>query len=211
MRRTVTFLALSALVVGLTLHAAQGEVQTAGLDTLRTDWDQAEPTLSAANVVSSDFGQLFSTRLNGQIYAQPLVIGSTVIASTENDWVYGLDASTGRIKFRATSDRPGRQARSGAPTWPPISAAPPPACMTPRAARITSRRRSITARTPAQPRPPRRQGSGFGRNRRGVTDARPLPRRMGSSGRLRRCRGQRLHRAELFVDARLQVRKGRLG
>jgi outer membrane protein assembly factor BamB len=99
MRRTVTFLALSALVVGLTLHAAQGEVQTAGLDTLRTDWDQAEPTLSAANVVSSDFGQLFSTRLNGQIYAQPLVIGSTVIASTENDWVYGLDASTGRIKW----------------------------------------------------------------------------------------------------------------
>ncbi len=103
MRRKPAFVAvmsvLAALIVVVVVGKVSAEVQTAGLDTLRTDWDQAEPAMSAGDVLSSDFGQLFSTQLNGQVYAQPLVIGDTVIASTENDWAYGLDAATGHINW----------------------------------------------------------------------------------------------------------------
>jgi outer membrane protein assembly factor BamB len=43
----------------------------------------------------------WSARLDGAVYGQPLVIGHTVIAATENDSVYGLDRSTGRVRWRA--------------------------------------------------------------------------------------------------------------
>jgi hypothetical protein len=36
-------------------------------------------------------GQAFSTQLDGQIYAQPLSVGGTLIVTTETDHVYGLD------------------------------------------------------------------------------------------------------------------------
>jgi polyvinyl alcohol dehydrogenase (cytochrome) len=36
-------------------------------------------------------------RLDGAVYGQPLVVRGIVIAATENDTVYGLDRSTGRI------------------------------------------------------------------------------------------------------------------
>ena len=37
---------------------------------------------------------------------QPLVIGSTVIVATENDWVYGLNGSTGAIKWSISLGAP---------------------------------------------------------------------------------------------------------
>ncbi|MCW2871817.1 MAG: bamB 2 [Streptomyces oryziradicis] len=57
---------------------------------------------------ASDFGQLFSTQLDGQIYAQPLVVGGTVIVTTETDMVYGLDPVSGAVKWT----------RNLGPTWP---------------------------------------------------------------------------------------------
>jgi outer membrane protein assembly factor BamB len=45
-------------------------------------------------------------RLDGAVYGQPLVIGSTVIAATENDSVYGLDRTTGRVLWRAHDGTP---------------------------------------------------------------------------------------------------------
>ncbi|MGE5156415.1 MAG: choice-of-anchor D domain-containing protein, partial [Betaproteobacteria bacterium] len=88
--------------------AARADVQTGGQDLLRTDWDSAEPNLSASTVTSSNFGQLFATQLNGQIYAQPLVVGGTVLVSTENNWAYGLNAVTGAITW----------SRQLGPPWP---------------------------------------------------------------------------------------------
>ncbi|HUZ37462.1 MAG TPA: choice-of-anchor D domain-containing protein, partial [Streptosporangiaceae bacterium] len=38
-------------------------------------------------------------RVNGQVYAQPLVVGGTVIAATETNWVYGINAATGRVTW----------------------------------------------------------------------------------------------------------------
>jgi len=40
-------------------------------------------------------------RLDGAVYGQPLLVGTLVIAATENDSVYGLDQATGRVIWRA--------------------------------------------------------------------------------------------------------------
>ena len=42
---------------------------------------------------------MFDTAVVGQVYAQPLVVGSTVIVATEEDYVYGLNAATGAVKW----------------------------------------------------------------------------------------------------------------
>src|SRR5581483_3333549 len=76
---------------------AHGEEVTVSQDTLRTGWDQSETTLDPASVHSADFGQQFATTLDGQVYAQPLIVGNTLIAVTENDKVYALDKATGAI------------------------------------------------------------------------------------------------------------------
>ena len=77
---------------------------TASRNNLRTGWDRAEPGLSPAALRSGSFGRLFSRRVTGQVYAQPLLVGRTLIVATERDWVYGLNAVTGRVKW---SDRLG--------------------------------------------------------------------------------------------------------
>jgi len=41
----------------------------------------------------------WSRRLTGAVYGQPLVIGGTVIAATERDFVYGLSLRTGRVRW----------------------------------------------------------------------------------------------------------------
>ncbi|MFC9353081.1 choice-of-anchor D domain-containing protein [Arthrobacter sp. NPDC057013] len=87
---------------------AAADVGTIGRDTLRTGWDSTESTLSPSSVSSSNFGKLFSTAVDGQVYAQPLVVGGTVIAATENNAVYGLDGVTGETKWQ----------RSLGPAWP---------------------------------------------------------------------------------------------
>src|SRR5262249_47672823 len=37
--------------------------------------------------------------LDGAVYGQPLVVGGTVLAGTENDTVYALDAGSGRVRW----------------------------------------------------------------------------------------------------------------
>jgi len=41
----------------------------------------------------------WSRRLTGAVYGQPLVVGRTVIAATERDFVYGLSLTTGRVRW----------------------------------------------------------------------------------------------------------------
>ncbi|HXJ28417.1 MAG TPA: PQQ-binding-like beta-propeller repeat protein, partial [Streptosporangiaceae bacterium] len=38
--------------------------------------------------------------LDGAVYGQPLLVGTLVIAATENDSVYGLDQATGKVTWR---------------------------------------------------------------------------------------------------------------
>lgn len=87
---------------------AVADVGTIAHNSLRTGWDSNEPALSPSAVASSNFGRLFSTAVDGQVYAQPLVVGGTVIAATENNNVYGLDGVTGAKKW----------SRNLGPAWP---------------------------------------------------------------------------------------------
>ncbi len=48
----------------------------------------------------------WTTRLDGAVYGQPLVIGGLVVAATEGDSIYGLAASTGRVRWHAHLGRP---------------------------------------------------------------------------------------------------------
>ncbi|MFF8602437.1 choice-of-anchor D domain-containing protein [Streptomyces sp. NPDC015232] len=75
-------------------------------DTFRTGWDRDEPGLAPDQVSSSDFGQQFSTTVDGQVYAQPVVVGSTVVVATENNKVYGLDAASGKINWTRSTGAP---------------------------------------------------------------------------------------------------------
>ncbi len=77
---------------------------TASQDNLRTGWDRSETAMGPSDVPG--FTTLFDAKVAGQVYAQPLVVPvasvgdsspSTVVVATENDYVYGLDPTTGAI------------------------------------------------------------------------------------------------------------------
>ena len=92
--------ALSAVTLSIAVPA-HADVVTVSDDDQRTGWDPNEPSLSAGAVTGSDFGELFSSDLTGQVYAQPLVVGSTVIVGTEENYVYGINGETGAIEWQS--------------------------------------------------------------------------------------------------------------
>jgi len=82
--------------------APAGDETTAAQNNLRDGWDPNEPALTQAAVEGGQFGQVFKAPVDGQVYAQPLVVGNTVIVATENDSVYGLDAKTGALQWKTS-------------------------------------------------------------------------------------------------------------
>ncbi|MEX0172651.1 choice-of-anchor D domain-containing protein [Streptomyces sp. LMG1-1-1.1] len=108
-RRAITRLLTMSLTFSLTAGPATAlgspalpsrlvaDQTTISHDDLRTGWDRDEPGLGPDQVSSSDFGLQFSTAVDGQVYAQPLVVGRTLVAATENNKAYGIDAATGGI------------------------------------------------------------------------------------------------------------------
>jgi hypothetical protein len=82
---------------------AQVNVTTYHNDTARTGQNTSETVLTPALLTSSQFGRLFSQPVDGQIYAQPLVVSGVkingvqhqvVYVATENDSVYAFDGHT---------------------------------------------------------------------------------------------------------------------
>jgi autotransporter-associated beta strand protein len=79
-----------------------------------------ETQLTSSNVNASDFGQLYNTSLDAQVYAEPLVVtnvtiaagpntvgtpgtyNSVVFVATENDSLYAIDAANGAILWQRT-------------------------------------------------------------------------------------------------------------
>jgi hypothetical protein len=88
------------------LASGPPDVTTAGYSNLRTNWDAAEPALTPTAIQSGSFGKLFSTKLSGAIYAQPLVVGGTAIVTTEKAMAYGVDATTGHIVWQRSFGQP---------------------------------------------------------------------------------------------------------
>jgi hypothetical protein len=83
----------------LTAALATADPTQAG-DELRTGWYGDEPSISPAAV--GGFVQLFSTPVDGQVYAQPLVWAGTLLVATETNNVYGLDPKTGFVLWQKT-------------------------------------------------------------------------------------------------------------
>lgn len=90
---------------------AQINVLTANYDTFRTNSTNSETVLRHANVNHQDFGKLYSLRVDGQVYAQPLYVSGVevpgygtrnlLVLVTMHNSVYAFDAD-------------------GAPTDPPV-------------------------------------------------------------------------------------------
>jgi len=87
---------------------ARADEVTISANDLRDGWDSGETTgtLTPATLKGGTFGQLFATGVDGQVYAQPIVAGGTVVVATENDEVYGLSAATGAIKWSTSLGTP---------------------------------------------------------------------------------------------------------
>ncbi|GAB2581375.1 choice-of-anchor D domain-containing protein [Microlunatus antarcticus] len=99
--RTVAALAIAGLVSASLVPAstAGADVTTVSVNNFRTGWDQNESGLAPSDASAPDFGQLFATKLDGQIYAQPILAKGVLLAVTEQDKAYGLDPVTGAIKW----------------------------------------------------------------------------------------------------------------
>jgi hypothetical protein len=69
--------ALGALLVAssvtVAVPPAGADVVTISGDAMRTSWDANEPGLTAQPVTSDGFGQLFATKVDGQVYAEPVI------------------------------------------------------------------------------------------------------------------------------------------
>src|SRR5271166_4886181 len=81
-------------------------------DLARTGANTSETILTPANVVTNNFGMLFTDSVDGQVYAQPLYVenlnisGGThnvVFVCTENNTVYAFDADTAGIIYWRTN------------------------------------------------------------------------------------------------------------
>lgn len=92
---------------GRGLATVANDYTTYHYDVERTGWNSAETALTQANVASSSFGELFSTAVDSDVFAQPLYVSGVsipgdgthdvVYAATENDSVYAIDAQTGAV------------------------------------------------------------------------------------------------------------------
>lgn len=101
MRRTLAPGLITALLLLLCLApGARADGVTNLGDDARTGWYPDQPALGRADVGAADFGQLFATRITGQVYAQPLVSNGTLLVATEENWLYGMDPATGAIRWQ---------------------------------------------------------------------------------------------------------------
>src|SRR3569833_3186670 len=98
-------MACARLLWGVSTQA-QVNVTTWHNDAARTGANTHEQILTPANVSVDQFGRLFQITLDGQVYAQPLVMSGVQIAggahnvvyvATEHDSVYAIDGDRGRI------------------------------------------------------------------------------------------------------------------
>lgn len=117
--------ALATLALFFAQHPARGQagafagVLTYHNDNLRTGQNLAETILTPSNVNAGQFGRLFTARVDGEIYAQPLYVPAVsisgkgthniVIIATENDSVYAFDADTGSVLWQTSMLADGAQ------------------------------------------------------------------------------------------------------
>jgi outer membrane protein assembly factor BamB len=62
--------------------------------------DAARSDVAAGVATPGPLTVSWHAHLDGAVYGQPLLVGTMVIAATENDSIYGLDQATGRVIWR---------------------------------------------------------------------------------------------------------------
>lgn len=108
-------LAFSIVALAPSSSSAQVNVLTQHNDNSRTGDNLGETVLNTTNVNKSSFGLLFTSTVDGFIYAQPLYVSNltingvshnVVFVATEHDSVYAFDADTGAQIWKASLGTP---------------------------------------------------------------------------------------------------------
>ncbi len=112
--RAASALCTLVLVVVLLLAAATqaaaaelpgSELTNSGGD-LRTGWYPNEPSITPELVSGGTFGRLWTTPVEGQVYAQPLLSDGTLFVGTEDNDLYGLNPATGAVEWSKSLGEP---------------------------------------------------------------------------------------------------------
>ncbi|HEU4702435.1 MAG TPA: choice-of-anchor D domain-containing protein [Conexibacter sp.] len=111
--RVVFVLCALLALVAVSAGAAHAAGVTRDGDDLRTGWHPDQSSLTPQLVSGGTFGQLWSTAVDGQVYAQPLLANGTLLVATENNKVYGLNPATGAIRWTLNLGTPWRAADIG--------------------------------------------------------------------------------------------------
>ena len=84
-------------------------------DNTRAGWNDNETALTTSNVNVQQFGELFTLAVDGQVYAQPLVVGhvsigggthNVVYIATVNNTVYAFDGDNGQLYWQKNFTAP---------------------------------------------------------------------------------------------------------
>jgi iron transport multicopper oxidase len=106
LRRIVRAICAATILGALSAGSAGAAGITNSGNDLRDGWYPNQPKLSPDAVANTNFGQLWDAPVEGQVYAQPLVIGTSVIVATEGNRVYSLDSETGDPKWSVNLGTP---------------------------------------------------------------------------------------------------------
>lgn len=109
-RRSRNLVACAALAVSafVAFNIVPGDASeiTALHDNQRSGLDAAEGALTPAVLKSGRFGKVFDVRIDGQAYAQPLVLDSEVIVATEANKIYAIDTHDGKVRWQTQLGKP---------------------------------------------------------------------------------------------------------
>jgi hypothetical protein len=105
--------AAATIPYGLPSTRPAPSAETFPNDPAQSGWYPNEPDLAPAVVGSDAFGELFSVQVDGQVYAQPTVVRSTLVVATETNHVYGLDPGTGARRWALSLGAPVRSSDVG--------------------------------------------------------------------------------------------------
>ena len=104
-------LLINIFAAAATTVAGFADVLTYHNDNSRTGVNPFDTALTIKNVNPLTFGKKFDLPVDGQVYAQPLVVSnisiggvlhSVLVVATEHDSVYGFDAFSGALLWRTT-------------------------------------------------------------------------------------------------------------
>jgi outer membrane protein assembly factor BamB len=118
--RTLAALGLTGTLIVAAVGCGSGSSTTSGDQASASTGDQAQTAKKRGNAAKwptyhanqartavdrtssslGGLGRIWSKQLDGQVYAEPLVVGKRVYAATENNTVYALNARNGKVAWQ---------------------------------------------------------------------------------------------------------------